>query len=84
MWLSCICRPALSNWWIRHGRLCFIPRRCQSEGFRPPIFNRIEVSQQAPVVAGYLPDGFSIGGNILRGSIALLPRGYFGWKVLMK
>ncbi len=56
--------------------------RHQSDGYIPPQLNRLDVSLQAPIIQGFLPDGFSIRGNILYGSVALLPRGFFSWKVV--
>jgi len=69
---------SLLKWGFRRGRVLL---RHQSEGPRPPVWSKIEASQYAPLVTGYQPDGFTIGGNILRGSVALIPRGFFGWKV---
>lgn len=44
-------------------------------------FGRLEVAEEAPVVGTYLTNGFIIRGNMVHGSVALLPRGVFNWKV---
>ncbi|XP_065909900.1 NADH dehydrogenase [ubiquinone] 1 alpha subcomplex assembly factor 3-like isoform X2 [Dysidea avara] len=43
-----------------------------------PIMN----SLQSPVIDGYTTRGFNINGNKVFGSIALLPRAYFHWKIV--
>ena len=47
----------------------------------PTTLSRLDVSELAPVVSSYSVQGFTIRGNKLIGSLALLPRGIFHWKV---
>lgn len=63
------------------GHLGNVVWRRFSEGFRPSTFSKIEVSEHAPLVECYLSHGFIIRGSLVRGSVALLPRGMFNWKV---
>ena len=81
-------RPLFAAWGVSHG---LVTRNCgflqgtlyrdYTEGFRPPTFSKIEVSHLAPVVRGYTLSGFAVGSTLLSGSVALLPRGFFNWKV---
>ena len=47
----------------------------------PSTLSTLEVAEEAPLVSGYGPDGFSLQGNYVLGSVALLPRGFFNWRV---
>ncbi len=51
------------------------------ELFIPTTFNKLEVSDSAPMVNGYTTQGFIVNGNTVYGSVALLPRGILNWKV---
>lgn len=55
--------------------------RQYTDTFTPPTFSKLEVSERAPEISGYLTNGFIIRGNAVFGSVALLPRGFFNWKV---
>lgn len=57
--------------------------RQYTDTFTPPTFSKLEVSERAPEISGYLTNGFIIRGNAVFGSVALLPRGFFNWKVQM-
>lgn len=46
----------------------------------PATFSKLDVSEQAPVLDGYLSNGFIIRGGVVHGSVALLPRALFSWK----
>ena len=49
--------------------------------FTPPTFDRLELTEQAPLVNGYTTNGFVIRNNFVYGSVALLPRTLLNWKV---
>ena len=55
--------------------------RQYTEGFTPSTFSKIDVSEHAPVIDSYLTHGFIIRGSLVQGSVALLPRAMFNWKV---
>ncbi len=60
---------------------CLPQQRHYTDTFIPATFEKLEVSEHSPVVNGYMTDGFIIRSNIVHGSVALLPRGFFNWKV---
>lgn len=49
--------------------------------FMPATFAHLDIAEQAPVVNAFTTNGFIIRGNRVYGSVALLPRGLFHWKV---
>lgn len=51
------------------------------ELFIPATFNKLELSENAPMVNGYTTQGFVVNGNTVYGSVALLPKGILNWKV---
>lgn len=56
-------------------------RRHSTGPVMPTTLNRLEAVEAAPVISSYSVQGFTIRGNRLIGSVALLPRGVFSWKV---
>ena len=56
-------------------------RRNYTDSFIPTTFAKLDVAEHSPVVNGYMTDGFIIRSNLVHGSVALLPRGFFNWKV---
>ena len=56
-------------------------RGLSSDTFVPATFNRLDVVERAPVVHSYLSNGFIIRSSVVYGSVGLLPRGFFNWKV---
>lgn len=69
-------RRLLGRWELAAGL-----RRHATDVPAPSTFSRLDVPELAPVVDGYLTHGFTIHGCLLKGSVALLPRAKFNWKV---
>lgn len=55
-----------------------------TDTFTPATFGRLEVSEKAPIIDSYLSNGFIIRTSVVYGSVGLLPRGFFNWKVTQK
>lgn len=47
----------------------------------PTTITALELHEHAPFVSSYNTQGFTVQGNKLMGSVALLPKGMFSWKV---
>ncbi|XP_003383876.3 PREDICTED: NADH dehydrogenase [ubiquinone] 1 alpha subcomplex assembly factor 3-like [Amphimedon queenslandica] len=43
--------------------------------------SRVSVEEAAPLISGYSVQGFNLRGVQVMGSVALLPRGFFHWKI---
>lgn len=56
-------------------------RRLSTDTFVPATLNRLDVVERAPIVHSYLSNGFIIRSSVVYGSVGLLPRGFFNWKV---
>lgn len=52
-----------------------------TDTFTPATFSRLEVAEQAPVIHAYHTKGFVIRDSVVYGSVGLLPRSFFNWKV---
>lgn len=52
-----------------------------TDTFMPATLSRLDVVEKAPVVHSYLTNGFIIRNSVVYGSVGLLPRGFFNWKV---
>ena len=53
-----------------------------TDTFTPATFGKLDLSSElAPEIGGYLTNGFIIRRSVIYGSVALLPRGFFNWKV---
>lgn len=48
----------------------------------PTTLSGLQTHDLAPVISSYSVKGFTVRGNKLVGSLALLPRGIFHWKVV--
>ena len=55
--------------------------RHHSDGLVPTTLSRVDVPEQAPLISAYSTQGFTLRGVRVMGSVALLPRGFFHWKV---
>lgn len=55
--------------------------RNMTDTFTPATFSRLEVAEQAPVIHAYHTKGFVIRDSVVYGSVGLLPRSFFNWKV---
>ena len=76
------CLPYQVERWQQQRR-CISDEKVEQVGItmsKLPIMN----SLQSPVIEGYTARGFNINGNRVFGSVALLPRAYFHWKVCLK
>ena len=60
-----------------------VQKREYTDTFVPATFQKLEVSEHSPIVNGYMTDGFIIRSSLVHGSVALLPRGFFNWKVIL-
>lgn len=56
-------------------------RRSSTDTFVPATLSRLDVAEGAPVIHSYLSNGFIIRRSVVYGSVGLLPRGFFNWKV---
>lgn len=68
--------------WESGRRSCGQQRCYASDIPAASTFSKLDVPELAPVVYGYLSHGFIIRGSLVQGSVALLPRAMFNWKVL--
>ena len=68
--------PCLQLTWCWRG-----VKTLNADVFVPPTFSRLEVADHAPLVDAYTTNGFILRGGRVLGSVALLPRGYFHWRV---
>ena len=63
------------TWCTSHGR------RYLADTFVPATLSKLDVVERAPIVHSYLSNGFIIRSSMVYGSVGLLPRGFFNWKV---
>ena len=61
----------------------FSPPASDPDGdiFLPATLSKVSAAQTAPVLQAYFTNGFLINATRVLGSIALLPRAFFSWKV---
>ena len=62
-------------------RSIHVGKGLSSDTFVPATLSKIDVVERAPVVHSYLTNGFIIRSSVVYGSVGLLPRGFFNWKV---
>jgi NADH dehydrogenase [ubiquinone] 1 alpha subcomplex assembly factor 3 len=52
------------------------------DGMIPTTLSKVNVDDKAPLISSYGTRGFTVRGSTrLTGSVALLPKGYFHWKI---
>ena len=76
---SVLLRRCTVNASVRNG-ICYQIRWTTAPGM-PTTLSRLEASQYAPIIDSYSARGFDVRGTKFIGSLALLPRALFNWKV---
>lgn len=73
-----LCRN--SSWVCRQWRT-FSSEEVEQIGFTMSKLTPLDSSNSSPLIEKYNTKGFTISGNKVYGSVALLPKAYFHWKV---